>query len=38
MIHKLLQAILDYIEELERKYKLKTIDELKEKIKKEAHI
>ena len=33
MIRKLLQAVLAYIEELERKYRLKTIDELKEKIR-----
>jgi len=33
MIYKLLQAVLDYIEELERKYKLKTIAELKNKIR-----
>jgi len=33
MVCKLLQAVLAYIEELERKYKLKTIAELKKRIR-----
>ncbi|MHA1632591.1 MAG: hypothetical protein ACTSXC_07295 [Candidatus Freyarchaeota archaeon] len=33
MVRKILEAVLAYIEELERKYRLRTIGQLKERIR-----